>query len=129
MPELLENRRAAFAFEQVGQIVPKENSEKEKERSKEYRSLVRSFPAMILSNGYATAMAFLYSKKSEKNAHATLYQQILDWLKQQGLLTEDSSDFMRYLVEQDHNNYRMLTNETLALLAWLKRFAEGRLEK
>lgn len=47
------NERAAFAFKKV--------SKRESDFQK-YRSLVRSLPAMILSNGYGTAMAFLSSK-------------------------------------------------------------------
>jgi len=118
----LPNQRAAFAFKRV--------SELHGELLQKYRSLVRSFPAMILSNGYGLAIAFLYSKKKGKESqiqseHGQLYKHINDWLTEQKFLSEDKKDLMKNIAESDKDTYRLLESETLALLEWLKRFAEG----
>lgn len=129
MPKCLDNERAAFAYCKVAEFVRKgENGSKQK-LSEEYRSLVRSFPAMILSNGYGTAMAFLYSKKDGTNAYGRLYYQIQSWLSQQKMFPDEKGQgIMEYIVYQKRDAYRMLANETLALLVWLKRFAEGSIQ-
>lgn len=107
------NKRSEFAFKQVSEVDP--NS------FQKYRSLVRSLPATILTNGYGLAMASLYSKKESQ----TLYNHIEVWLKGQQMLPNKDKDLMGNIAESDNDNYRLLESETLALLEWLKRFAEG----
>lgn len=108
------NERSAFAFEKVSDINDMKSLEK-------YRSLVRSLPATILSNGYGLAMASLYSKNENK----ALYDHIEIWLKKQQMLPNREKNLMSNIAESDKDTYRLLESETLALLEWLKRFAEG----
>ena len=56
-----ENKRAAFAYEQINRI----KGEKEEETQKKFRSLVRSLPLMIRTNGLGTTVTFLFSKKGD----------------------------------------------------------------
>jgi len=107
------NKRTAFAFKKVSNVAP--NS------FQQYRSLVRSVPATILNNGYGLAMASLYSKNESK----ALYDHIEVWLKEQQMLPNKEKNLMSNIAESDKDTYRLLESETLALLEWLKRFAEG----
>ncbi|GGE35332.1 hypothetical protein GCM10011391_12560 [Pullulanibacillus camelliae] len=119
MRKQLANERARFAFKEVSGL--KKNLKKEFSR---YRSLVRSFPAMILTNGYGSAMAFLFSKQ-KTSSEGLLYIQLSKWLNERSLFKSHKEDLMEYITEQSQDVYRQLTSETLALLEWLKRFAEG----
>ena len=120
------NERADKAFSDVTCVKDKKPS-----IFAEYRSLVRSFPSMILTNGYGPAMAFLFSKKNSTNCYGELYKNITDWLQGCGLINEKEINKncldkeMQYIIKQDRHMYRLLRNETLALLEWLKRFSEG----
>jgi len=109
------NERAKFAFEKVSKL--------HGEALQKYRSHVRSLPAMILSNGFGLAMAFIYSKKETK----ILYEHISTWLKKQDILRDmdKNKDLMGIIAESGIDTYRFLEAETLALLEWLKRLAEG----
>lgn len=110
------NKRSEVAFKQVSEVAP--NS------FQKYRSLVRSLPATILNSGYGLAMASLYSNYS-KNESKALYDHIEVWLKDQQMLPNNSQNLMENIAESDKDTYRLLESETLALLEWLKRFAEG----
>lgn len=112
MSKNIASKCSKFAFEQVSEV--------NGESFQKYRSLVRSLSATILTNGYGLAMAFLYSKKEGK----ALYKHIETWLIQQGLL-DNGERLISYIAESDKDTYRLLESETLALLEWLKRFAEG----
>lgn len=115
MVENLSETRAKYAFDEVsklkGQLLEK------------YSSLVRSFPAMILTNGFGLAISFL-CLKNEKNEKKVLHEHIQCWLRKQDLLLKED-ELMKKIVNSDSDTYRMLETETLALLEWLKRFAEG----
>ncbi|MCB8818361.1 type III-B CRISPR module-associated protein Cmr5 [Desulfosporosinus shakirovi] len=114
MSNAIENGRASFAYEKVSKI-------SQKGCKQEYRSLVRSFPVMIQTNGFGASIAFLFSK-SKKEAHKALYEDISAWLSKENLI---NADLMGAVTRQDRDGYKMMTNETMALLLWLKRFAEG----
>lgn len=116
MSKHLANERAKFAFDKVSDM--RKNSTKD---FPTYRSLVRSLPAMILSNGYGAAMAFLYSKEGDRK----LYDHLFEWLKEQELCPQKQNSLMEYISCSNQDIYRLLESETMALLEWLKRFAEG----
>lgn len=108
--------RAQFAFKVI--------SELSEDNLAKYRSLVRSFPAMILNNGLGMSLAYLYAKNNS-DEHSCLYGHIKRWMKRYNM-PPDNKDLITYLSESDDDDkYRMVETETLALLEWLKRFAEG----
>lgn len=117
MDKNLANERARFAFDSVSEV--KASS---KDFSK-YRSLVRTFPPMILRNGYGAAITFLST--STKNENRELYLHISKWLNEQDLLPDDEENLMKYISQNGQDTYRLFESETMALLEWLKRFAEG----
>jgi len=122
MLKSLDISRAKYAYEKVSEI-------NKKNIKKNYLSLVRSFPIMIHNNGYASAIALLYSKKkingiNEDNEYMQLYKHISEWLiENQKIISK--VDLMESITSKTNEEYKRLSNETMALLIWLKRFAEG----
>ena len=106
----LEQGRAQHAYKQA-----KDARDKEK-----FASYAKKLPMMIKTNGLGSSMAFARAKNEK--AWKELFQAIEEWLKEknyvQGALLEE-------LVKTDSVHYRMLTNEVIAYLSWLRRFAEG----
>lgn len=119
MNKSLENERAKYAFSCVSDV-------NDKKIKKQYLSLVRSFPIMLHNNGYITAMAYLYSKKNNKeNEYSYLFDHVNKWLKEVKIYYGKPEDFMEKLTNLNNDQYRLYSNETTAFLIWLKRFAEG----
>lgn len=125
-----DQKRAKMAWDSVNAV-----ASNKKIKSSEYLSLVRKSPAMIQTNGLGQMLAFLNAKgEIQKNKrlrndadgpHFALYKQLEEWLQGNIGIGED---FIEWLVKQDSVSYRMATNETLAYLQWLKRFAEASLK-
>lgn len=122
----LEQGRAAFAYAYA--------SEGNKlDKNKEYKSYVKKMPMLIKTNGLGAAVAFAFAKGSKngipdkKNPWGLLYTQMEEWLKEDGkrLLQFDTHQLAKKLTEINSTEYRMVTIEILALLNWLKRFADA----
>lgn len=114
----LEQERAKFAFECVQKVTENNRGE--------YRALVRSFPIMIHNNGFGAAISLLYAKKDKKSAYDFLYDNISDWLGGKYLTLEEGQDLMEVIsTKGGRDKYKLMANETMAFLKWLKRFAEG----
>ena len=149
----LEKQRAEFAFEcverdiwnpyvnlkqELQNIDCKDNnlSEELKEKCKrkkqlrkqadEYKSYVKKIPAMIQTNGLGATLAFMYSKKK---TYEIIYKQIDEWLKKERKLKDNSDELVKWVIHLDSSKYKHITNEVIALFLWLRRFAEGMIEK
>lgn len=94
-----------------------------KSDQKEFRSLARSFPSMLQTNGLCAAIAFLNAKKEGSSAHRELYQILTARLKEIGLLKDQ--DLLERILELDNSDYRLCTDEVMNFCLWIKRFAEG----
>lgn len=137
----LEQERAEFAYKKVLEVKRESQDVQGK-----YSSYVRSAPVLILTNGLGQALAFYLSKlealpdvnyksispqsfnKAERKAYAYLYKHIAEWLAE-GRKSTSGKDPLRYYMETTGTEAMVLTDETIALLNWLKRFAEAMLEK
>lgn len=132
MPKLqhtIEQGRAKQAFEHVQEAL-----DEGKDTAKNYKSYVKKLPALIQTNGLGTAMAFVKSKGgggSDGTAYQLLYDHISQWLfaDTNAYLFDGSnvsgSDLVSHLVALDSDMYRAVTRETLLLLQWLRRLADG----
>ena len=91
--------------------------------SKKVASRVAS---MILTNGFIGAMAFAMA--NERKGHEAVFEAILAHLKlsnrNYGLATEDSPGFLKGLSEAPTDILRAVTDESLAYLNYLRRFAK-----
>ena len=117
MPSL-DQQRAAYAWK----VVQGQNGE--------YGKLAKGAPALIMNNGLMQALAF-YEEKGKAH-QAALNKHIIDWLwerrfrRDEGVApTRDSfGQMMAYLQnDADSQTYRKATEETLALLRWIRQFA------
>lgn len=120
-----EQERAAKAWANVTEVKPQNYQG-------EYGALAKKFPMLILTNGLGQALAFLRAK--DKPQHRTLYKHISAWVTEQIYVVESGDDeLLERLIgavqgcESNSNIYRRATTETLAFVAWLKRFAEAEL--
>ncbi|MDD4681209.1 MAG: type III-B CRISPR module-associated protein Cmr5 [Clostridia bacterium] len=122
--EKIENGRAAFAFQKVKSFV-QANSEK---AQKDYRSYIKKLPAMIQVNGLGQSLAFCYAKGT---VYGNIYHQIEEWIKiqQPALLNkydpEGSRNFVETVVNMNSRDYRLISNEVMAYLNWMRRFVDG----
>jgi len=142
-PELLELERARYAWECVRAV---KNDRARKYPFDEYLGEVQRAPAMVLTCGLGQTLAFLYGKGSkngrvERNsAEGQLYLHITGWLCRQseprGVYAESTAPAagegddetgatLERIVWGGTVLYRRATREVLALLEWLKSFAEG----
>ena len=106
---------------------------KAKEKNlKEYPQYVKKLPTMIRNAGFAKAFAFGYSKKdkSEGKIYEAIYKDIIKWLLEKKIITKEmpTEVFIQTIIEMDTDTYRRAINETMKLLDWLRRFAEGMFE-
>ncbi len=129
----LERGRAKFAYERAKNV--KDNFES---ISGNYKSYVKKMPMLIKTNGLGAALAFIYSKQeksdTQKKAYGykLLFDNIAEWLKKdekQLLEYTENADLVAKIIALDSPSYRMITVEVLAFLNWLRRFAEGLIEK
>jgi len=144
----IERQRAIFAYqcaEKGRDIKSKIQIDGQWYEDDKYKSYVQKFPMLVKRNGLANTIAFYYSRrkkekkgevpgteKNPKNAYDLILYQLTEWFKEEpgGILAEAvrNADLVRAVLELNSEEYRALTNEALAFLAWLKRFAEGLIE-
>jgi CRISPR-associated protein Cmr5 len=100
---------------------------------KNYRSYVKKIPTMILSNGLGQTLAFIKSKSEKGNAYNLIYEQLTEYMRSpyttRMQMPEDKKELIDWVISCDSEKYRYITQEILAFLNWLKRFAEGLIEE
>lgn len=121
----VERQRAKFAYKCVEDVI----NQKQAELS-EYKSYVKKIPMMILINGLAPTFAFILSKAKNKNAYYFVYRNISSWLESEDarIQKQGKEDLMVFILAQNSQNYRVLSNDILALFSWIKRLADGMIE-
>jgi len=121
----LEKGRAEFAYNCVKGADTSLNEKK----IKEYLSYTKRIPTMILTNGLGQTLAFVKSKGESGNVYELLYKQIAKYLKSGSStrikMPEGKNDLLEWIISCNSPEYRYITQELLAFLNWLKRFAEG----
>lgn len=126
--QTLELERARFAWAKVASV-------KRQSFEGEYESWAQKLPVLILTNGLGQTLAFLKSKANGEGkpakAQSELFEHLTDWLKDTRTIPWESTepDLLERIVNSSSDTYRVATSEALAFLTWLKRFAEGYLEK
>lgn len=123
----LAQERAEEAWKAVEEVKKQAQREKSQEDyKKRCAALARRLPALIRSNGLGQTLAFLKSKDGEE--HTWIANSLSKWVKSQ-LGIDSSKDLLGWIVnEADQRSYRYATQEALAYLLWLKRFAESELK-
>jgi len=146
-----DNERAKFAFEKVNKIKKmyeneekkenenssgnsikndKEGKDGDKKASKKNKYLIacKNAPSQMKVNGFGMTMAYLFSKEDSK----PLYDDIVEWLNMKFYEktgeTVKGENFLKKIVSCNSSKYMQMSKETMSLLIWMKRFAEGMLK-
>ena len=122
MATTLGQQRAQFCLEQLKKL--------DTAIRKDFKPFTAGLPAMILQNGFGQALAFLVAKSSDDglDKHKAAFQIMTAWLKQRGLLTGNSAgEYLENIALMDQRDYLHAQRETLAMLEWLKRYANAEL--
>lgn len=118
----VEAGRASYAFNKVKQEVIGEKW------GKEYKSYVQKLPMLIKVNGLSAALAFAKANSGEeserKRAWKALYNHLASWLREVSGYPS-KQELVDWVINLPIPQYRLVENEILSLLNWLKRFAEG----
>ena len=124
MAQTLDQQRAAYAWEAVKraqQALPKFG---------DYKNLAKGAPALIMGNGLMPALAFYASRK--KDPASALNEAINGWLAKR--FAADAAfkpapksypDVMERLLKAPSAFYMQATDESLAMLRWLRQFADA----
>jgi CRISPR-associated protein Cmr5 len=122
MNRTLAQERASFALEEV----------KKAHGTAKFDKLTAGLPAMILQNGFGQTMAFLLAKATkdggfkEKDSHYQAFRIMVAWLNMRSIVTgSQPSDFMKNLCEIPQSKYLLAQDEALAVLEWVKRYANS----
>ena len=115
----LGQKRAEFALNKVVDIPP--------DKKEKFKPFSAGAPSMILQNGFGQALAFWVAKgKDEHSEHMTMFNIVKEWLCQNNLATGQSkTNFILNISQMDQTKYLTAQKETLALLEWVKRFANA----
>ncbi|PPD18460.1 MAG: type III-B CRISPR module-associated protein Cmr5 [Methylobacter sp.] len=115
----LDQQRAAYAWQKVQALHPNIKSE--------YGKLAKGAPALIMNNGLMQTLAFYQDKKGDH--YKELNQHIIDWLwkrrprRDEGVAPTFALMMDELVHEPDSYKYRKATEETLALLRWIRQLA------
>jgi len=109
---------------------------------KDFKSFSAGAPSTILQNGFGQALAFWLSKGTDKDLnvkeedkHIVLFDMIWKWLSYEKDdvknrfvgETTTRTEFIKKLSGMDQRKYLSAQKETLALLEWVKRYANAEL--
>jgi len=128
----LEQKRAKYAWECIQKV--RGNIEQEDK----YKSYVRSAPSYIQINGLGNTLAFYKSKfeadlrkkgenelSADNRAYKLLYDHLNEWRKE----LRGGKDILEWIRDENTSSLMVFqaTKEIIALLNWMKRFAEAEL--
>lgn len=130
--QTLDQVRARYALEQVRRRAPKDG-QKPNEGTRKYATHIRSVPSMVLQSGLGQAMAFLLADAEGdlKKPAGWLYEEIQGWLcgprspERPERVYVSSQDLMQALVAGSRSDYQRAQEASLALLAWMRKFADA----
>ena len=119
MSTTLAQQRAAFSLAQLETVGCQ----------KDFKGFSAGLPALILQNGFGQTLAFLLAKAKNRNLadkHYAALKIILAWLVECNLLPAGNEKMQIMEISQmDQMSYLHAQRETLAMLEWLKRYANA----
>lgn len=117
-----EQRFAQRAFKAVSDRIEGfgGDEEKKKKKRKEYKSFVRSFPALIQSCGLAQALAFAISKK-----HGDVVEDLMATLDHH----DNSEEFQESVRTCQLRDYMRKSREAMDAAGWVKRYVDGLIDE
>jgi CRISPR-associated protein Cmr5 len=118
----LDQRRASHAWEAV-QRAEKKDREHHGQEPKKFGAQAKKLPVRIMASGLGQALAFLKAKGYAPGLVAELSAWVADRIPPR---TDESRDLLERIIHGESDFLRRATDEALAYLQWLVRFAEAR---
>lgn len=125
----LDQRRARHAWDAVARI---RNDSKARPSASSYAREAKRLPVRILTAGLGHALAFLDAKAGrDESANTALLRDVADWVLNKREKTGSSAErpksnaLIEKIVTSDAAFLQIATDEVLAYLQWLTRFAEA----
>ena len=125
----LDQRRARHAWDAVARMATRPGKDQ-----KAYRRGAKRLPIRTLTAGLGHTLAFLNAKGEPADANQELLRDLADWVingRNQADGTPErpqAGALMERVKEADGTFLQVTTNEVLAYMQWLTRFAEAELE-
>lgn len=117
----LDQRRAAHAWEAVQKAKKLDRS-----AAQTYGGEAKKLPMRIMAAGLGHALAFIVAKAAKKKGLQPLHDDVTDWvIRKRPLKARAPESLIESIVQADAGFLRLATDETLAYLQWLNRFAEA----
>lgn len=119
MSQTLDQQRAAFAWECASAGMQQHDN------AKEYKTLAKGAPALIMNSGLMPTLAFYNGKGGTANL---LLEHLLAALSQRlkpNPQPRSFDEFMRHLQSRDSQTYLRYTDEALELLKWIRQFVDA----
>ncbi|MFO1291822.1 MAG: type III-B CRISPR module-associated protein Cmr5 [Rubrivivax sp.] len=124
MAQTLDQQRAAFAWDVA------KRARASLPEFADFKNLAKGAPALVMGNGLMPALAF-YASRDKRHASA-LNDAINGWLATRFSadpsfrpLPKTYADVMERLLKSPSSFYMHATDETLAMLKWLRQFADA----
>ncbi|MCY2990762.1 MAG: type III-B CRISPR module-associated protein Cmr5 [Planctomycetota bacterium] len=118
----LDQNRANHAWEAVRHAEGR-TGEHHKQAPKKFGGQAKKLPVRIMASGLGQALAFLKAKDYAPG----LVAELSDWVAQRiPTKANESQDLLERIVKGDSDFLRRATDEVLAYLSWLNRFAEAK---
>lgn len=125
----LDQRRARHAWDAVARI---RNDSKARPSASSYAREAKRLPVRILTAGLGHALAFLDAKAGrDESANTALLRDVADWVLNKRENPDSAADrpapnaLIERIVASDATFLQIATDEVLAYLQWLTRFAEA----
>ncbi|RMG39816.1 MAG: type III-B CRISPR module-associated protein Cmr5 [Planctomycetota bacterium] len=121
--QTLDQRRAQHAWQAIEKLDRFSNQQRD-----EYAREAKKLPVRIMASGLGQALAFICAKASDKKETLSqLHRDLTDWvLNGRGLKGAAPESLLQSVFRGDADFMRRATNEVLAYLQWLNRFAEAK---
>ena len=126
--QTLDQRRANHAWQKIiSQATTKDGRRKYDDGAKEYAREAKKLPTRIMAAGLGQALAFILAKAENKKPNLKrLHDDLTDWvIRQRPLSAENQNSLLESIIKGDSDFLRRATDEVLAYLVWLNRFAEA----
>lgn len=112
----LDQRRAQYAWERANRNTVVEG----------YREMVKGAPALIMGNGLMATLAYYHSRTgSNERAAQLVLDDVLGWLARRQIVPADFPSAMNAFFKAGAQDVMRATDETLAMLRWLRQFADA----
>jgi CRISPR-associated protein Cmr5 len=125
--QTLDQRRALHAWDCIQSMSGRKNGTVEPSaEAKEYGREAKKLPTRILAAGLGQALAFLDAKKTKKPGLQKLQEHLTDWVvRNRSLGGLRAESLLHNVIKGDSTFLRRATDEALAYLQWLVRFADA----